>query len=466
MYLARRFAMAQSAIQAEEGSTAIESEKRWLDLARSILNRVLFTQPATDYTVRLWNGEEIGRSSGTAPRFTLAINRPSALRHMFWPPDDLAIGEAYLSGDFDIEGDILAAVALGDSIVVPRRSLAEWASLARDLFALPEEAPALTAGRQRARLSGRKHSLERDRQAIRFHYDVGNDFYSLWLDQRLVYSCAYFRTGSESIDAAQEAKLDIICRKLDLQPGERLLDIGCGWGGLVIYAAERYGVSALGVTLSEQQHALANERIRAAGLQDRARVELLDYRQLEPAAYDKIVSVGMFEHVGRAKLPEYFAQAYRLLKPKGLFLNHGIAAGKAAIPSWPLRLARAASRRATFSERYIFPDGELVPIQDALGFAAAAGFEIRDVDGWREHYARTLRHWLARLEEHETEARRLTDERTYRTWRLFLAASAHGFDTGSTNVYQTLLAKPDQSGSSGMPLTREAWYSDGSECQH
>lgn len=422
---------------------------------RSILDRVFAARQPRDFAVRLWTGEAIPPDRGIEPRFTIVINREGALRRMFWPPDDLAVGEAFIDGEFDIEGDIIAAIGLGDVLLQPERRLTDWLSLARDVLALPSQPPAAIPGRQRARMRGRLHSRERDRAAIQYHYDVGNDFYSLWLDSRLVYSCAYFRTGGESIDEAQEAKLDIICRKLRLRPGERLLDIGCGWGGLVTYAAEKYGVQALGITLSQRQYELANERIRAAGLEDRARVELEDYRDVAEGPFDKIVSVGMFEHVGRARLPQYFENAYRLLKPQGLFLNHGIAAqGRPGKAPWPSRLLG----RRSFSERYIFPDGELVRINEALGLAEAAGFEVRDVESWREHYALTLRHWLSRLEARAEEACRIAGERTYRTWRLFLAGSAHGFDRATTNVYQSLLVRPAADGASAMPWTREAWY--------
>lgn len=427
----------------------------YLVRTRSILQRLLAGYHPRDFAVRLWTGETIAPETGDEPRFTLVLNRPSALRAMFWPPSDLAVGEAFLREDFDIEGDTFVAVALGDRLLQAPRNPVSWMALARDLRVLPKGTSDGAGGRQPADLHGAQHSRARDRAAIQYHYDVGNDFYALWLDSHMVYSCAYFATGNESLDAAQEAKLDIICRKLRLQPGESLLDIGCGWGGLVIYAAEHCGATALGVTLSEKQAALANERIEAAGLEGRAHVELRDYRDLKTGSFDKIVSVGMFEHVGRAKLPAYFAQAYRLLKPQGVFLNHGIAVqARAAWPNRPLALLQ----RATFSSRYVFPDGELVPIEDALGVAADAGFEVRDLESWREHYALTLRHWVTRLEARREEARRMVDERTYRVWRMYMAAAAHGFTTARINVYQALLAKPDKQGQSGLPLTRAGWY--------
>jgi cyclopropane-fatty-acyl-phospholipid synthase len=274
------------------------------------------------------------------------------------------------------------------------------------------------------------------------------EFYALWLDERMVYSCAYFAAPEEDLDNAQERKLDYICRKLRLRPGERLLDIGCGWGGLIIHAAHRYGVRALGITLSEPQAEMANERIRRAGLAESCRVEVRDYWEIEDRhGYDKLVSVGMFEHVGEARLPEYFLRAHRLLRPGGVFLNHGISTN----PITPVR------RGPTFVSRYVFPDGELVPIATTLGAAEGRGFEVRDMESLREHYALTLGHWVRRLEARSDEARRITDETTYRVWRLYMSGSAHGFRTRRLNIYQTLLSKTEL-GESGLPLTRADWY--------
>jgi cyclopropane-fatty-acyl-phospholipid synthase len=279
---------------------------------------------------------------------------------------------------------------------------------------------------------------------------VSNEFYALWLDRRMVYSCAYFIDPEEDLEAAQERKLDYLCRKLRLRPGERLLDIGCGWGGLVIHAAQHYGVEALGITLSRPQVDLANERIREAGLSHCCRVEMCDYRDVdEPAGFDKLVSVGMFEHVGEGLLPLYFRQAWRLLRPGGAFLNHGIA--RRATDSLP--------KGPTFSDRYVFPDGELVPIHISLQHAEANHFEVRDVESLREHYALTLRHWVRRLEARHEQVLEVVDEPTYRVWRLFMSGSAYGFSVGRINVYQALLVKPD-GGRSGLPLTRADWYAD------
>ncbi|MBF6591446.1 MAG: class I SAM-dependent methyltransferase, partial [Ktedonobacterales bacterium] len=308
--------------------------------------------------------------------------------------------------------------------------------------------------------AGGQHSRTRDAAAIRYHYDVGNHFYSLWLDARMVYSCAYFPTGTETLEDAQTAKLEYLCRKLRLRPGERLLDIGCGWGGLMLYAAQRYGVQVLGVTLSEAQATLARNRIVSAGLGDRCRVELRDYRDLnECEPFDKVVSVGMFEHVGRSQLPAYFATAYRLLRPGGLFLNHGIAS---AYPQ-PSRLrqrlvARWLLREGAFIQRYVFPDGELIPPSEAIHYGEAAGFETRDVENLREHYTLTLRQWVRRLEAKHDDARHLVGERTYRVWRLYMSGAARAFATNRNALIQVLYSRPHADGTSDVPLTRADLY--------
>jgi len=285
----------------------------------------------------------------------------------------------------------------------------------------------------------------RDREAIAYHYDVSNDFYALWLDKKMIYSCGYFENGDEDIGTTQNAKLEYICRKLRLKPGERLLDIGCGRGGLVVHAARKYGVRALGITLSRAQMEHAQTCIHAAGLSDRCEVRLLDYRDLrERGAYEKIVSVGMVEHMGAANLAEYFCQAFRLLRAGGLFLNSGI--------SRPGN--RRPSPEPTFTDIYIFSDGELVTIATLLDNAEQAGFEVREVESLRDHYHLTVRHWLQRLEARAPEARQIVSDRTYRTWRLYLAGSAYYFQKAFLNLYQTLLEKADR-GESGVPLSRE-----------
>jgi cyclopropane-fatty-acyl-phospholipid synthase len=287
---------------------------------------------------------------------------------------------------------------------------------------------------------------------------VGNDFYKLWLDKRMVYSCAYFRSPDDSLDTAQEAKLDLICRKLRLKPGERFLDIGSGWGGLIMHAAQRYGVDATGITLSENQASLARERIQQAGLADRCRVEVRDYRTLTANTYDKIASVGMIEHVGLSHLPVYFDSAYRALKAGGLFLNHGIVSLEAARPT-TLRgmIWDRIWKSGAFIDTYVFPDGRLTAAADVITAAEKSGFEVRDVESLREHYAMTLRHWVRSLEEKALDAKALVGDHTYRVWRLYMSTSAYAFATAAINIIQTLLAKPD-AGRSNLPLTREDIY--------
>lgn len=400
-----------------------------------------------NFNVRLWDGTQWDSESGRSPVFTIVIRHPGALQRMFLPPNELTLGEAYIYNDFDIEGDLEEAFLMSTRLLTMQLSLPEKIELGLQLFQ-SSSGKEERKGRQAVQLEGKLHSKERDRQAVTYHYNVSNDFFALWLDQEMVYSCAYFNSPDETLDDAQKRKLDYICRKLRLKPGERLLDIGCGWGGLIRYAVKEYGVTALGITLSEPQVQLANERISREGLSDRCKAVILDYREInEPEGYDKIVSVGMFEHVGESKLPEYFKGAWNLLRPGGLFLNHGIASC----------LNQPEKKGPSFSDKYIFPDGELLPISTTLQVAETTGFEVRDVESLREHYMLTLRNWLKRLEANHEMASQLTDETTYRTWQLNHAGSAVGFQTGRLNIYQTLMIKP-VNGESRLPLTRADWY--------
>lgn len=419
------------------------------------LLELIFPAPR-QFAIRLWDGGELPHEG--APRFGLVLKHPGALRRMFKLPVELSVGEAYIRDDFDIEGDIFSAFPLMESIGARSWTAGQLADLAFGLTTLPAEGPARAEGRGPLQARGAVHSRERDRQVVQYHYDVGNDFYSLWLDRNLQYSCAYFPTGSEDLDRAQELKMEHICRKLRLQPGERLLDIGCGWGGLARYAASHHDVEVLGVTLSRNQKAYADEKIESEGLRGRVAVELRDYRDLAGESFDKIVSVGMFEHVGRVNLPVYFAQAYRILKPGGLFLNHGISRRAAARPGAGGFLAKRVIGEGSFSQRYIFPDGELVPVSEAGMMAEGAGFEVRDIESLREHYALTLRNWVGRLAEHKAEAIKAAGEVTYRTWRLYMSGSAYGFEAGNLNVNQMLLAKMTPEGKSRVPMSRADLY--------
>ncbi len=446
-----------------------------ITIARRIVAELFGPLETRTFALRYWDIASDPAVEGCAARFTVVLAGPAALRRMFLPPTERALTNAYVRGDFDVEGSLEAASGLAVLLSERLRDPGRLCRLAVLLLRLPRgdvrSSDALTTDvsttRRRVTAFGDCHTRARDAAAIRQHYDVGNDFYALWLDTEfLVYSCAYFRIGDESLEAAQSAKLEHICRKLRLQPGERLLDIGCGSGGLIRYAAAHFGVDAIGITLSEAQAAAARVRIAHDGLSDRCRVEVMDYRDLSAGfVFDKVASVGMFEHVGRAQLAEYFAAALRLTRPGGLFLNHGIVSLDDA--RGPTRRG-AASRRlwgsGYFMEHSVFPDGELVPLAVALGEAEGAGFETRDVESLREHYATTLRHWVSRLELHERAARAAVGDASFRVWRLYMAACAHAFATAQIGLAQVLLARPDESGGCTLPATRADIYAPMTEC--
>jgi cyclopropane-fatty-acyl-phospholipid synthase len=432
----------------------------WVDLAHRVAELIFSVPTDRTFDVRYWDGS-LDRGNARPPRFTIVIARPGALRRMLLPPSELSLAEAFISGDVDIEGDLETTVRLADEVGERIRRPATLARLLPLLLQLPRD------GERNAR-SARFVRPSHDRQAarpagtaaIRHHYDIGNAFYELWLDDHMQYSCAYFRSGRESIDEAQSNKLEHICRKLRLQTGERLLDIGCGWGGLIRYAASHYGVVARGITLSAAQAEYARARIAHEGLADRCRVDIVDYRDLDTAQrYDKVVSIGMAEHVAKDRQPGYFAAAHRILEPGGLFLNHSQTSLQRARPAtMRRRIDDRLWRRNEFIERYVFPDSRLIPAAHLIASAEQAGFELRDVESLREHYALTLRHWVRRLEQNEREAKRLVGERTYRVWRLYISTAAQGFASGRINIIQTLLSKPDAQGRSQLPLTREDLY--------
>jgi cyclopropane-fatty-acyl-phospholipid synthase len=413
----------------------------------TILGEVLGSLSPRDFAVRLWDGSVWTEASGQPRRFTLVLNHPGALRTLLGSRSELSLGEGYVAGDFDVEGDIGSAFRLAEHLLGLHAGPVASFRLARRLLAVPARGRP-RGGRPVGSLPGALHSRERDRRAVAFHYDVSNDFYRLWLDERMVYSCAYFLSDTDGLEVAQERKLDYICRKLRLHPGERVLDIGCGWGGLVLHAALRYGAQAVGVTVSRPQADFAEERVRRAGASDRCRIEVRDYRDLEDLGpFDKLVSVGMSEHVGDGTMAEYFRCAFSALRPGGVFLNHAIARN----PSF------APMAGPSFSDRYVFPDGDLVPLGALLRHAERCGFEVRDVENLREHYVMTLRHWVRRLELRRDEAVQSAGERVFRIWRLYMAGAAHKFREGRNNVFQVLLSKLAD-GRSGLPLTRSDWY--------
>jgi cyclopropane-fatty-acyl-phospholipid synthase len=400
-----------------------------------------------DLSLRLWDGSTLG---GRDREYRLVLDAPWSLRALLVPPTDLQAGETYLAGGIDVEGSMVAALR---EVTALRRDV-DWrlrADVLRALATLP--APPRELPRHRVSLGGRLHSRDRDAAAVRHHYDVGNDFYRLFLDRDLVYSCAYFRdedrvtpSGDDrsALDRAQRNKLELICRKLDLRPGERFLDVGCGWGSLVIHAARQHGVRAVGVTLSEQQAELARARVSAAGLDGQARIELRDYRDVG-GRFDAIASVGMVEHVGAGELATYATHLWKRLRDGGRLLNHGITTGRRN------EVRDFGAEPDTFIGRYVFPDGALVPAHVMVRHLEEAGFEVQDVEQLRRHYARTLQHWVANLESSAEQARGPGGERTYRVWRAYLAGSVLGFESNDLGVVQILATR----GEVELPLARD-----------
>ncbi len=430
--------------------------QREVDQVAGLLKK-LFSSFNGSLALRLWNGDTFKLGQHYAlesdPSFTLVCRHPGVIRSMIFGRDPLRFAEAYFRNDIDFEGDFFAVLALRNDLKSIRISfLHRIGALLTALRLRGLDSPSDSHGSDDFPAHGRlvkAHSKSENRSAISFHYDVSNEFYALWLDKERVYSCAYFTHPEESLDQAQRNKLEHICRKLRLLPGERLLDIGCGWGALICWAARHHGVHAHGITLSRQQFDYAQQRIQADGLQDLVTVELLDYRDLAGCgSFDKVSSIGMFEHVGLANLPNYLATVARMLRPGGLFLNHGITHDE---EGWQKSVS------TEFINRYVFPDGELDCISNIQLGMERAGFEIHDVEGLRPHYALTLRHWVKRLEAHREAALCEVDEATYRVWRLYMAACALDFESGSTGIYQILASKPN-SGEWPVPLARGGLY--------
>jgi len=394
------------------------------------------------FGVRFWDGSELRPERGKGSGDTLLVRDSRALAYIATAPNQLGLGRAWVAGDLDVEGDLERALRASERFRDLRLGLGDRlasALAAARAGALRLKRPAPPA--IEAHFDGRLHSLRRDRVAVRHHYDVSNHFYRLVLGPSMVYSCAYFASPTDSLDEAQERKLEVICRKLRLGAGERLLDVGCGWGSLVIYAAREHSVNAVGITLSEPQAELARRRIREAGLEHRCEVRVQDYREVKDGPYDKIASVGMYEHVGQARLDEYMRQLSDLVRPGGLILNHGI-----------VRLAPAPRHKDTFIWRYVFPDGELHPVGRVVQSMERSGLEVRDAESLREHYALTLHRWIENLATHRDAAVAEAGAERERIWRLYMIGSALAFERGDISVQQLLAAAPGAS--PRLPLAR------------
>ncbi|MEW5978952.1 MAG: cyclopropane-fatty-acyl-phospholipid synthase family protein [Acidobacteriota bacterium] len=413
-------------------ATRMEPDAGGAELAHasSLLQLLFEDYHPRDFDVRFWDGSTWAAEGGGAPKFTLVLNHPSAVQSMMSPPLDLAMGEAYIHQKLDVEGDLESVFHAADHLLIRKWKPADRVRLGWQLSRL--QTPDSGSARP-AELPGLKHSEGRDQAAVTSHYDLSNEFFSLWLDPSMVYSCAFFSSPAQHLIGAQWNKLDLVCRKLKLRPDEAFLDVGCGWGALAIHAATIYGARVTGITLSEPQAQLARERARRAGLsEERCQIRVLDYRAMDqPAAFDKIASIGMVEHVGESQLPVYFEHIHRLLKPGGLFLNHGISANR----------SRLGFIHREFLNRYVFPDAEMTPLDTVLGHAEQVGFEVRNVESLREHYTLTLRAWGHNLDQAKEKACRLVGEVNFRIWKLFMAAAAYSFEKGNHSIFQSLLLK-------------------------
>ncbi|GGZ98997.1 class I SAM-dependent methyltransferase [Streptomyces echinoruber] len=414
--------------------------------------------------IRAWDGSQAGPPDAPA----VVVRNRRALRRLLWKPGELGLARAWVAGDLDVDGDLYTVLDLLTGLVwergeeTPRGTLAR----ARGLAAALRDPEVRGAVRELARLAGpplppappreearrargHLHTRRSDKRAISHHYDVGNDFYEIVLGPSMVYSCAYWPSPDATLEQAQHDKLELVCRKLDLKPGQRLLDVGCGWGSMAVHAAREHGVRVVGITLSQEQAAYARKRVADEGLTDRVEIRVQDYRDVVDGPYDAISSIGMAEHVGAARYLEYARTLYALLAPGGRLLNHQIARR-------PHR-DEAAYRVDEFIDAYVFPDGELQPVGTTVTLLERAGFEVRDVESLREHYGLTLRRWVANLEAGWARAVRLTSPGRARVWRLYMAASALSFERNRIGVNQVLAVRTPDSGHSGLPLRTRTW---------
>ena len=392
--------------------------------------------PSRPFHVRFWDGAAAAATVGDAPTFF--VRRPAALAHFLTAPGALGLGRAYVDGSLAVD-DLDGAFLVVDDWEPPALGVVDRARLGVAIAAAAAPGGIPRRPAIELILRGQRHSAERDAAAVRYHYDVGNDFFALFLDESMTYSCAIFSKGAQTLEEAQRVKLELVASKLELRPGMRVLDVGCGWGSFAIHAAREHGVNVTGITLSEPQAELARRRVKDAGVAELVEIRVADYRQLQPSSFDAIASIGMSEHVGDVQIDRYARSLFALLRPGGVLLNHAIAALDP--DSEPLE--------DLFSTRYVFPDGEPLPLSRVQLALERAGFHTGHVEGFREDYAVTLRHWAARLDEHIGEAEALAGVERTRVWRLYLRAAGHGFSTGLTAVYQVLARRPTLAGGGG-----------------
>jgi cyclopropane-fatty-acyl-phospholipid synthase len=382
--------------------------------------------PERPFTIELWDGSRIPSTSANGEGPTFTARSKDTLAYAVSAPGQLGLGRAYVAGAIEVD-DMDAVIGLLNDWQPPRVGAATKARLiAAGIRAAGVRRPP-PAPKAEIHLRGRKHTSERDREAVRHHYDVGNDFFSLFLDDSMTYSCAIFSRGAKTLEEAQETKLDLVCSKLGLREGERVLDVGCGWGSFVMHAASRYGVEAVGITLSEPQAELARRRVADAGLADRVEIRVQDYRELARESFDAVASIGMVEHVGESQIDRYAEQLASMLRPGGRLLNHGIS-----------RLRHGSVEGGPFSERYVFPDGETLHVSRVMLALERAGFIARHVEEFGADYAETLRHWIRNLDENRERAEQLAGPERLRVWRLYLRAARNGFEIDFTSVYQLL----------------------------
>ena len=382
--------------------------------------------PERPFTIELWDGSKVPSTSSNGGGPTFRARSKDALAYAVAAPGQLGLGRAYVSGEIEID-DIDAVIDVLNEWKPPPVGAAAKARLITAALRAAGVRRPPPAPKAELHLRGRKHTTKRDREAVRHHYDVGNEFFSLFLDESMTYSCAIFSRGAKSLAAAQDTKLELVCTKLGLQPGQRVLDVGCGWGSFVMHAAQRHGVEAVGITLSENQAELARKRVAEAGLSDRVEIRVQDYRELAGENFDAVASIGMVEHVGESQIDVYAEQLASMLRPGGRLLNHGIS-----------RLKHGSIEGGAFSERYVFPDGETTHVSRVILALERAGFIAQHVEEFGADYAETLHHWIRNLDENIERAEEIAGPERLRVWRLYLRAARNGFEIDFTSVYQVL----------------------------